>query len=155
TGNVGNLNLLWRHCRSCRRRRRLDRRRSLPFPGREGSTQTAMTSRNIISSRFGLRKADVSRSESDTDRVRKENALLKKSLEELSKGQTWERERNRLLEVGLGPGPRAAPASAPAPRRPRPPAPTPLGTLVPSLPPPVCSGELPTHPVSLFKSLTL
>ncbi|XP_043568405.1 centrosomal protein of 55 kDa [Chiloscyllium plagiosum] len=57
-----------------------------------------MTSKNIISSRFGLRKADVSRSESDTDKVRKENALLKKSLEELSKGQTWERERNRLLE---------------------------------------------------------
>ncbi|XP_060698362.1 centrosomal protein of 55 kDa isoform X2 [Hemiscyllium ocellatum] len=57
-----------------------------------------MTSKNIISSRFGLRKADVSRSESDTDKVRKENALLKRSLEELSKGQTWERERNRLLE---------------------------------------------------------
>ncbi|XP_048465126.1 centrosomal protein of 55 kDa [Rhincodon typus] len=58
-----------------------------------------MTSKNIISSRFGLRRADVSRSESDTDTVRKENALLKKSLEELSKGQTWERERNRLLEA--------------------------------------------------------
>ncbi|XP_067908719.1 centrosomal protein of 55 kDa [Heterodontus francisci] len=57
-----------------------------------------MTSKNFISSRFGLHKAAVSRSEGDTDIVRKENALLKKSLEELSKGQTWERERNRLLE---------------------------------------------------------
>ncbi|XP_041064991.1 centrosomal protein of 55 kDa isoform X1 [Carcharodon carcharias] len=57
-----------------------------------------MTSRNIISSRFGLHKAAASRSESDTDRLRKENAQLKRSLEELSKGQTWERERNRLLE---------------------------------------------------------
>ncbi|XP_078079659.1 centrosomal protein of 55 kDa [Mustelus asterias] len=57
-----------------------------------------MTSRNIISSRFGLHKATASRSESDTDKVQKENALLRRTLEELSKGQTWERERNRLLE---------------------------------------------------------
>ncbi|XP_072335171.1 centrosomal protein of 55 kDa isoform X1 [Scyliorhinus torazame] len=57
-----------------------------------------MTSKNIISSRFGLHKAAASRSESDTDKVRKENMILKRSLEELTKGQTWERERNRLLE---------------------------------------------------------
>ncbi|XP_067858560.1 centrosomal protein of 55 kDa isoform X2 [Heptranchias perlo] len=57
-----------------------------------------MTSKNIISSRFGLYKAAVSKSDTDTDRLRKENALLKKSLEEMGKGQAWDRERNRLLE---------------------------------------------------------
>uniref|UniRef100_UPI00398EAFBF centrosomal protein of 55 kDa isoform X1 n=1 Tax=Pristiophorus japonicus TaxID=55135 RepID=UPI00398EAFBF len=59
-----------------------------------------MTSKNIISSRFGLHKAAFSKSDTDTDtdRLRKENALLKKSQEEQSKGQAWERERTRLLE---------------------------------------------------------
>ncbi|XP_078269013.1 centrosomal protein of 55 kDa [Rhinoraja longicauda] len=59
-----------------------------------------MTSKNIMSGRFGFGpgKAAVSTSDGEADRLRKENALLRRSVEELSKGRTWERERNRLLE---------------------------------------------------------
>ncbi|XP_051883709.1 LOW QUALITY PROTEIN: centrosomal protein of 55 kDa [Pristis pectinata] len=57
-----------------------------------------MTSKSIISSRFGFGKVAVSKSDGEAEKLRKENALLKRSLEELSKGRTWERERNRLLE---------------------------------------------------------
>ncbi|XP_069756651.1 centrosomal protein of 55 kDa isoform X2 [Narcine bancroftii] len=57
-----------------------------------------MTSKNITSSRFGLGKAGLSKAESDAEKLRKENGWLKRSLEELSKGRSWERERNRLLE---------------------------------------------------------
>lgn len=59
-----------------------------------------MTSKNIMSSRlgFGFGKAAVSKTDGDMERLRKENALLRRSMEELSKGRSWERERNRLLE---------------------------------------------------------
>ncbi|XP_072095853.1 centrosomal protein of 55 kDa isoform X2 [Mobula birostris] len=57
-----------------------------------------MTSKNIISSRFGLGKNIMTKSDGEAEKLRKENAQLKRSLEELSKGRTWERERNRLLE---------------------------------------------------------
>ncbi|MGH0119717.1 UNVERIFIED_CONTAM: hypothetical protein FKN15_058670 [Acipenser sinensis] len=69
------------------------------------STLQKMTSRNgkaAITSKFGI-KLGVSKSDTEIEKLRKENALLKKTMDEISKrkGKLTDMERNQLLETIL------------------------------------------------------
>lgn len=60
---------------------------------------TSKTTKDIITGKWGLKSN--SKSETELEKYKRENAALKKSMEEIlkGKGKMTDAERNRLLEV--------------------------------------------------------